>query len=279
MEIKFPARVELKIGTELGRFQLDFSVCENPDCDCNGVNMILYNENKEIQFFLDFKTESYGEKNYSEEENRILNKFIEFLKSEENSSLNIGFFRRNYKYVKERVKNRRDAINSFELGTFMAYRDIFWKADNLELSRDGKNYYIFDGYCVHPNCECIEVALSFFEDIYKLGIRTPDFSFIYSYNNGRYRDPIGVTNIQVKNIINVISEKLNKRFKKRHIHLKKEVKKDIERKIKEIGFTPKKSARRKLGRNELCHCGSGKKYKKCCLNEDIERLGSAIKVS
>jgi SEC-C motif len=24
----------------------------------------------------------------------------------------------------------------------------------------------------------------------------------------------------------------------------------------------------KLGRNEPCHCGSGKKYKKCCLDGD-----------
>ncbi|MDX5608590.1 SEC-C metal-binding domain-containing protein [Clostridioides difficile] len=24
-----------------------------------------------------------------------------------------------------------------------------------------------------------------------------------------------------------------------------------------------------LGRNELCPCGSGKKYKKCCLNKAI----------
>ncbi len=25
-----------------------------------------------------------------------------------------------------------------------------------------------------------------------------------------------------------------------------------------------------LGRNELCHCGSGKKYKNCCLQKDLE---------
>lgn len=24
----------------------------------------------------------------------------------------------------------------------------------------------------------------------------------------------------------------------------------------------------KIGRNELCHCGSGKKYKKCCERKD-----------
>jgi hypothetical protein len=27
----------------------------------------------------------------------------------------------------------------------------------------------------------------------------------------------------------------------------------------------------KLGRNELCHCRSGKKYKRCCLDRDRER--------
>jgi SWIM/SEC-C metal-binding protein len=26
----------------------------------------------------------------------------------------------------------------------------------------------------------------------------------------------------------------------------------------------------KMGRNEKCHCGSGKKYKKCCLGTDNE---------
>ena len=27
-----------------------------------------------------------------------------------------------------------------------------------------------------------------------------------------------------------------------------------------------------LGRNEPCHCGSGRKYKKCCLEKDAGRL-------
>ena len=30
-----------------------------------------------------------------------------------------------------------------------------------------------------------------------------------------------------------------------------------------------------LGRNEPCHCGSGKKYKKCCMAED-DKLRSEI---
>jgi tetratricopeptide (TPR) repeat protein len=27
---------------------------------------------------------------------------------------------------------------------------------------------------------------------------------------------------------------------------------------------------KKLGRNDPCHCGSGKKYKKCCLDKDVQ---------
>ncbi|WP_373543973.1 SEC-C metal-binding domain-containing protein [Chamaesiphon sp.] len=33
-----------------------------------------------------------------------------------------------------------------------------------------------------------------------------------------------------------------------------------------INFSQKAEARKKVGRNEPCNCGSGKKYKKCCLN-------------
>lgn len=31
----------------------------------------------------------------------------------------------------------------------------------------------------------------------------------------------------------------------------------------------------KIGRNEPCHCGSGKKYKKCCLQNDLEKEETA----
>ncbi len=35
---------------------------------------------------------------------------------------------------------------------------------------------------------------------------------------------------------------------------------------------------RKLGRNQPCHCGSGLKYKKCCLEKDIKETGKPKKV-
>ena len=29
---------------------------------------------------------------------------------------------------------------------------------------------------------------------------------------------------------------------------------------------------KKIGRNELCPCGSGKKYKKCCIGKEIKEV-------
>lgn len=39
---------------------------------------------------------------------------------------------------------------------------------------------------------------------------------------------------------------------------------------KEKGITIRRSVA-KIGRNEKCPCGSGKKYKKCCLDKDMQR--------
>lgn len=49
-------------------------------------------------------------------------------------------------------------------------------------------------------------------------------------------------------------------------------------KIDDIGKDIKIGKLRKLGRNEPCHCGSGKKYKKCCLDKDIEETGKPMKM-
>jgi hypothetical protein len=45
--------------------------------------------------------------------------------------------------------------------------------------------------------------------------------------------------------------------------------------------TPEERARRKVGRNDPCPCGSGKKFKKCCewragLEERVEKLQQRV---
>jgi hypothetical protein len=42
---------------------------------------------------------------------------------------------------------------------------------------------------------------------------------------------------------------------------------------------PMRRAVEKLGRNDLCHCGSGRKYKRCCSEKDEERLHFSTEVA
>lgn len=42
---------------------------------------------------------------------------------------------------------------------------------------------------------------------------------------------------------------------------------ELSRKNKSSGLESVSSARTEVGRNDPCPCGSGKKYKKCCLNK------------
>ncbi len=80
----------------------------------------------------------------------------------------------------------------------------------------------------------------------------------------------------------IIAKKMNKidKMKKRNAKNKKKIellrakkaRYELERRklIDEKNMVSKKS--RKPGRNEPCPCGSGKKYKKCCLDRDAEEI-------
>ncbi len=48
--------------------------------------------------------------------------------------------------------------------------------------------------------------------------------------------------------------------------------------IARLRSAKEESLKRKLGRNEPCHCGSGIKYKRCCLGEDVKKTGGPKKV-
>lgn len=58
--------------------------------------------------------------------------------------------------------------------------------------------------------------------------------------------------------------------RKRKIDLDKLLEKEI---FKEFKKPPEKPKKKKIGRNDACPCGSGKKYKKCCMDKTLEDKG------
>jgi len=200
------------------------------------------------------------------------------MKSNEQDALTVDSLKRMYTSVKKHERNKKEVLEDFPLGSFLPYSEILWREKNITLTNNKREYIVYDAYCVTPGCPCTTVALWFVENIHKIGIRQPDFSFIYDYETQKINDPIGIQPEAAKRFTNSFSESLHTKFKQRHARLKEEVKQEITKKIEQGGYKPFSTKKRKLGRNGPCHCGSGKKYKKCCLQKDMKQNRKPIKV-
>lgn len=265
MKIEFPHPIEMNIESKTKIINLNFEICTNVDCKCNRIKFILFDNLKTIFFYYDFETQNYVEDNYDESDIKIITFVLDYLKN--NETVNLSFFKNKYDYVKEKLFMRQKTIENFRIGSYMNYNDIIWQDAKYNLQFLNKNYIMLDSYCVTPNCNCNEVFLNFYMENNDSKIIYPDFSFFYDYKNGTYSRNEGISNSDVEEFLNLLNKSVTNNFIKRHKKLKKEVRNDIELKmIKEkIVEQPKK---RKLGRNEPCYCGSGIKYKKCCLDKD-----------
>ncbi len=143
-----------------------------------------------------------------------------------------------------------------------AFPDSF----SFSISYDNQQFVVQDYYCVTPGCQC------------------QDISLIISNYDEKYIEAGGVVNIdgstlevlefEPKSISRDILENIWRKFR-----LKKKLKSTLQerrRKMQTVGkelfkmrdvdlqMQPEVSVK-KIGRNQPCPCGSGKKYKKCCL--------------
>jgi len=154
------------------------------------------------------------------------------------------------------------------------------KEASFRMLHMGHEYLIEDLYCSNPDCNCKEVHLQFFKVLPELSGKPgiiDCFMAEMSFGKGRMQ----INELFKSNKKD--AEELMMAWKAQHpdiVHLLQ----DRYRKIKEIGERSLKDKglykipdsvsktlisktvirERKIGRNEPCPCGSGKKYKKCC---------------
>ncbi len=166
-------------------------------------------------------------------------------------------------------RNKRGIVKSYEPGRLIPYPYLFGykKGEIIEMEMNGKNYQVFDSYCVVPNCNCTEIGLDFFEikDEHVHELKS-DFSFIYNYYNRDFSKGLGISLKEIKKIVDGFPIEIEEKFSERHREIKDELKQDIINKFQNRVNSDGISEKEKIGRNEPCPCGSGEKYKKCCLN-------------
>ena len=178
--------------------------------------------------------------------------------------INILLSEKNNSKIQELLNKeaRKRAIRIYKPGELMCYQAIFGGNAIIPLSFKDADYKIADYYCVAPNCDCKEVTLNILPHIHP-DMNNSSQNITYDYQLDKIIEIEYISEENAEEIIEKLKEFDKDIFKKRHVALKRELRHSLHNK-----FFKNKRSSRKIGRNEPCPCGSGKKYKKCCLEKE-----------
>jgi hypothetical protein len=150
-----------------------------------------------------------------------------------------------------------------ENGTMTTYREILPYAKHLTFMRGEIRWLAVDSYCFNPDCPCREAALCFIQVPEAGGRRAkPTLTVFYDYRKASTHAPeySSDSRISEQELVGSIKQayaNLDSLLAQRHLVLKKLFRRTHVR-------TESPKANVKIGRNDPCPCGSGKKHKRCC---------------
>ena len=149
-------------------------------------------------------------------------------------------------------------------GTMVGYIEIFPLAPALGLELEGRKYIADDMYCVQQGCTCNQAALTFLPvDGDTAPSHRHSSAVRYSFQKGmtevlRESDPGQPAVRELVRALEQAEPNLSRELVFRHQQLS-----TLFRKRHASPQSPSPE-RTKVGRNDPCPCGSGRKFKKCC---------------
>jgi hypothetical protein len=243
-------------------YALEDFYCTNPFCDCQHTTISLYDAEKNfrISFLLNFnKTHSLlpGQEKLGKTHTDIVKGFVKNMQE----GLLILFKQR---YLEAKAYGEKNPMSYlvFEPGKFINYMEMFpMEAKLLDFSCDDQKMFAEDSYDVDSRTSNKSVRLSFFKDEAVGGEQQePTFNYMYYFDetlraeeDKKLGPKEGDILLALNSFIPNVYDILKVRYKQ----------------AKDLGKTLMAQSRPdpfvdKVNRNDLCPCGSGKKYKKCC---------------
>ncbi|MDP1826425.1 MAG: SEC-C metal-binding domain-containing protein [Archangium sp.] len=150
-------------------------------------------------------------------------------------------------------------------GLMSAYNDVLPYGDQILVTIDDKQCIVMDQFCLLPKCSCTDTTLSIMpiDGVGKIGAELCSFSLNYRKKQWKELEKYS-SSLSAKTLRSAIEAQIPdiyERLLARHVRLK-----GIYAHCKKVHFESKQpSGIPRVGRNDPCPCGSGKKYKKCCL--------------
>jgi len=177
-------------------------------------------------------------------------------------------------------------------GTMVGYPEVFPWGLQFEFTLADERWFADDQYCVVPGCDCTEPALSFYHlpriDISPLRPLKDDVTLYYNYVSGQTKvleaKPGNPAADALMSALRATHPDLDQKLRRRHHQLKQlgqrllvKPRPGSNHPIASLPTLDRGSGeppsllpaarvtrQPKVGRNDPCPCGSGKKYKKCC---------------
>jgi len=266
-------------------YLINMVVCPDPTCDCGSSTVHIVKEENlgthdaEYRLPIDVHEERVytndNESFYAKEGNgtHIPGLLSDGLTSEDWESLRATYHSRKFKQIEyteaDDLDFEFDEKYHEEMTLMFPYYEVF-PCSMFLAELDGKSYEVFDTYCKNPTCPCTNLRLNIIawtkskegEYSAKAG-----GSYHYDYKTKAGKVDDGNRTIVSSVIRQVFSQhdNIDKLFDKRHqvvkrLYTKSRLAYDRERHPKPLI---------KISRNQLCPCGSGKKYKRCCMKKHL----------
>jgi len=269
-------------GDIIEHYECSLRACVNPVCTCGIVHLCLFplgheDQNNLISPYkvsidiINKKLDYKDEDKIPKESLKFANILISNMDGADFRFLWEGYFAYKNKMTEEATTDSIEAHFDYQEvennGLMSAYNDVLPYGDQLLVSINGKNCIIFDQYCLLPMCPCTDANLTVFSagEFDKVG---KELYFVtLDYRKKKWGMLEGRTkSVDTKTVRSAIEEQIPdiyNRFPNRHMKLK-----GIYSHCKKIHFAHTQQLHPpEVGRNEPCPCGSGKKYKKCCLRK------------
>jgi hypothetical protein len=274
--------------------------CTNLECECAEVTFHFRElvedgestaEEMVFQVRLDGRTwEEIVPSHRSPEVARLAQEFLRDYPSGEKEAIQKAYQEKSR--IARRLEEYRIDPQWIEDGTLVAFGDIIddrsgGKADGssflCSFEHEGEKYLVDDSYCPNPECHCREVHLAFVRCVPSRrpgNVVVAEERFLAQVSLDGHAEVVECqrgTPVGAKAVLSAWQERFGNDLRELQWRYEK-VKEIAQRSARGPTGVSRRYDRLseelapatvRMGRNEPCPCGSGKKFKKCCRQKDI----------
>ncbi len=274
--------VRIKNGKVIQEYRVQYHICPSPSCQCNELTLEFFpvagseaethgKPARIINFDVVSRKVVRSKKKKSTRDNVRFGKKLLAQMDEDDTDFLAGLY-----FVYKRkvtLEARPEDIEGYfdfqeiEKGLLTAYTDVLPYAEALQVKINSETVIVLDQYCLRSGCKCHGVVLTFLgvDPDARDGMMKSLGAVRVDYEKARWENvEEEFSGFSWKTAKSAVTEQIPhfwQELRERHKFLSKIYKSNKKRHFSEqITVTG-----RKIGRNEPCPCGSGKKYKKCCM--------------